>query len=115
MKTTNKNVSKRIRKDDTVLVIAGNSRGKSGKVMRILDEKVYISGVNLGKKHVKSTRTSKGGIVELERPIHISNVKVSVDGKPVKLRVRENDKGSRELFYHEGKKKTTYRPLSPVK
>ena len=105
----------RIRKDDNVLVIAGNSRGKTGKVLRVSGEKVVIQGINMRKKHVKPTRTAKGGIIDMEMPVHISNVKVCVNDKPVKLRVKENDKGSRELIYKEGSKEVVYRTLGPKK
>lgn len=106
----------KIRKDDTVIVIAGNSRGQSGKVLRINGERVYVQGVNQGKKHVKATRTSKGSIIEIERPIHVSNLKVcNAEGKPVKLRVKVSKDGHRELCYKEGSKSVTYRPLSRAK
>lgn len=104
---------KRIRKNDKVLVMSGNSRGKMGNVLRVNNDKVVIQGVNVRKKTVKPTRTSKGGIIELEMPIHISNVRVCADGdKPVKLRVKENAKGQRVLYYKEGSKEVEYRTLS---
>lgn len=103
--------SKRIRKDDNVLVTAGNSRGKTGKVLRVLGERVYIQGVNVRKKHVRATRIAKGGIVEMEMSIHVSNVKVCIGDKPVKLRVKENSSGQRELYYKDGQKEIVYRTL----
>ena len=103
---------RKIRKDDNVLVIAGNNRGQSGKVLKISGDKVYIQGVNLGKKHVKATRTSKGAIVEIERPIHISNLKVMVGDQPVKLRTRVSDEGLRELYYKSDKESIAYRTLN---
>lgn len=106
----------RIRKNDKVLVIAGNSRGKMGSVLRINNDKVIIQGVNIRKKTVKPTRTSKGGIVELEMPIHISNIRVCADGdKPVKLRIKENEKGQRVLYYKDGSNEVEYRTLSRKK
>lgn len=103
----------RIRKNDKVLVISGNSRGKSGNVLRIKNDRVVIQGVNVRKKTVKPTRTTKGGIVELEMPIHISNVRVCAEGdKPVKLRVKENAKGQRVLYYKNGSSEVEYRTLS---
>jgi large subunit ribosomal protein L24 len=65
------------RKDDEVYVLSGNSRGMTGKILRKLGDKVIVQGVNLRKKHVKPTRDQKGGIVTIERPIHISNVKLT--------------------------------------
>lgn len=103
---------KRIRKDDSVLVIAGNNRGQTGKVFKISGDKVYIQGVNLRKKHVKATRTSKGAIIEIERPIHISNLKVMVGDKPVKLKTRVNGEGLRELYYKTGEESIAYRTLN---
>lgn len=107
-------VRRKIRKGDKVLVISGNSRGKSGKVLRISGERVVIEGVNMRRKHVKPTRTSKGGIIDMEMPIHISNLQVCVEGdKPVKLRVKENKEGQRVLYFKDGSKEVDYRTLSP--
>lgn len=72
MKTDNKKTS--IRKDEEVFVRSGNFRGQTGKVMRVLGDKVVVQGINQRKKHVKPTRDQKGGIVTIEKPIHISNV-----------------------------------------
>ena len=66
-----------IRKEDSVKVIAGKDKGKTGKVLRILKkkQKLVIEGVNIYKKHEKpNPKNEKGGIVEKEFPIHISNV-----------------------------------------
>lgn len=65
-----------IKKGDQVIVIAGNSKGKTGEVMQVLKAKsrVIVSGLNLVKKHTKATQEEEGGIKEVEAPIHISNV-----------------------------------------
>ncbi len=77
-----------IKVGDKVTVITGSNKGKSGKVSKVLrnENRVIIEGVNLVKKHVKPGRTNEtGGILEVEAPIHISNVKlVSEDKKEVK-------------------------------
>jgi large subunit ribosomal protein L24 len=68
---------RRLRKDDTVMVMTGRERGKTGKVLRILAEKdrVIIERVNLVKRHTKPRGVqSPGGIVEKEASIHLSNV-----------------------------------------
>jgi large subunit ribosomal protein L24 len=68
---------RRLRKDDTVIVIAGRERGKTGKVLRVLPEKnrVLIERVNLVKRHVKPRGVQQpGGIQEKEASIHTSNV-----------------------------------------
>ena len=69
----------KIKVGDNVKVITGSNKGKEGKVLNVLrkDNRVVIDGVNIVKKHVKPNRTNEsGGILEIEAPIHISNVKV---------------------------------------
>ena len=66
-----------IRKNDNVVVISGNSRGKSGKVLKVYPEtrRIIVEGVNIMKRHTKpSQRNPQGGIVQREAPIHMSNV-----------------------------------------
>jgi len=67
----------KIKKNDMVLVIAGNARGKTGKVLKVFPDKdrVIVEGVNIIKRHTKpSQKNPHGGIVQKEAPIHISNV-----------------------------------------
>jgi len=67
----------RIRKNDTVLMIAGKDRGKKGKVRFAYpdDERLVVEGVNLIKKHVKAIRdVRQAGVIEREAPVDISNV-----------------------------------------
>jgi large subunit ribosomal protein L24 len=67
----------KIKKNDMVLVIAGNALGKTGKVLKVFPDKdkVIVEGVNIIKRHTKpSQRNPQGGIVQKEAPIHISNV-----------------------------------------
>ena len=67
----------KIRKGDTVKVIAGNDKGKTGKVLKTFPEsrRIIIEGVNLIKRHTRpSQRNRKGGIVEKEGSINVSNV-----------------------------------------
>ena len=66
----------RVRKDDTVLVIAGRERGKTGKVLRVLPEanRVVVERINLVKRHLKARGNQAGGIIEKEAPLHLSNV-----------------------------------------
>jgi large subunit ribosomal protein L24 len=70
----------KIKRGDTVKVIAGDDKGKSGKVLQVLPEtgRILVEGVNFVKKHMqKSEDNPQGGVVEREAPIAISNVKVS--------------------------------------
>ncbi len=68
-----------VHKNDMVLVISGNSRGKTGKVLRVLPDKqkVLVEGVNIRKKHTKpTTKMPAGGILEREMPVHSSSIMV---------------------------------------
>jgi large subunit ribosomal protein L24 len=104
--------SKKIRKGDKVIAIAGNDRGQTGTVLRVVGDKVIVQGLNVRKKHVKKQGNQKGSIIELEKPIHISNVKICVnDDKAVKLRVRTNDEGQRELYYKIDGQEVLYRSV----
>ena len=70
----------KIKVGDNVRVITGSNKGKEGKVIKVLrnENKVVIDGVNIVKKHLKPNRTNEtGGILEVEAPIHISNVKIA--------------------------------------
>lgn len=67
----------RIKKGDTALVIAGKNKGKSGRVLAVLPtkERVVVEGLNIVKKRMKpSKQYTRGGIIEKEAPIHISNI-----------------------------------------
>jgi large subunit ribosomal protein L24 len=70
----------RIKKGDTVEVIAGNDRGLRGEVMRLIpkQDRVVVSGVNIVNKHQRPMRAGRGevqpGIIEFEAPVHVSNV-----------------------------------------
>ena len=68
-----------VKKGDLVLVIAGKDRGKSGKVIKVMPKKeaVIVERLNMVKRHLRpSPTTGKGGIVEKEAPIHVSNVQI---------------------------------------
>jgi large subunit ribosomal protein L24 len=68
----------RIKKGDQVVVLSGKYRGRAGRVLRVYPKKdrVVVEGINMIKRHTRPTqRHPKGGIVEKEAPIHISNVK----------------------------------------
>jgi large subunit ribosomal protein L24 len=89
----------RIRKGDTVVVISGKDKGKTGKIMRVSpeDDRVLVQGINLVKRHTRPTpRNPSGGILEREQPIRACKV-MPVDpktGKGTRVRFRslENDK-----------------------
>lgn len=90
----------KVRKNDTVMVIAGRERGKTGKVMRVLPERgrILIERVNLVKRHSKARGPgSPGGIVEKEAPIDISNVMIMCDrcNAPVRAGIKVEGDGAR--------------------
>jgi len=74
-----KRVKTHVKKNDEVVVISGNHKGETGKVLQVFPEKeqVLVEGVRLIKKHARRTQDRpEGGIIEKEGPIHISNVKI---------------------------------------
>jgi large subunit ribosomal protein L24 len=87
----------RLRTGDTVVVIRGDDKGKRGKISRVIADRdlVVVEGVNSVKRHVKPTQQRAGGILEVEAPIHASNVQL-VDpngGKPTRVKYKtENGK-----------------------
>lgn len=90
------NMAQRVKKGDTVVVIAGADRGKTGQVKRVMpaDDRVVVEGINRVWKHVKpSQRFPQGGRIQKEAPIHISNVQ-PVDpktGKGTKVKFEDRD------------------------
>ncbi|HUH66284.1 MAG TPA: 50S ribosomal protein L24 [Syntrophales bacterium] len=68
--------AKKLKKGDTVKVIAGKEKGKTGKVLKIIGDKdqVVVEKLNIMKRHKRPDQKGKGGIVEKEGPINISNV-----------------------------------------
>ena len=83
----------KIKVGDNVRVITGSNKGKEGKVLKVLrnENRVLVDGVNIIKKHVKPNRTNEsGGILEVEAPIHLSNVKVL--GKETKKETKKEVK-----------------------
>ena len=89
----------RIRRDDTVRIIAGKDRGRTGRVLRVdpRHQRVYVEGANIVKRHQRPTTlrdtqrgsTVGGGVIEREGPIHISNVMLldPKSGDPTRVRV----------------------------
>jgi large subunit ribosomal protein L24 len=92
----------KVKKGDTVLVIAGKDRGAKGRVIAAYPklDKVLVEGVNRVKKHTRIRTTQRGaktgGIVTQEAPIHVSNVMVvDSDGKPTRVGYRLDDNGQK--------------------
>jgi large subunit ribosomal protein L24 len=100
--------SMRIARDDTVLVVAGKDKGKSGRVIRTEPgrRRVYVEGLNMVKRHqrprsVKDAQKGQtSGIIEKEGPINVSNVMLldPTDNKPTRVGVRVADDGTRQRY-----------------
>jgi large subunit ribosomal protein L24 len=99
----------RIRKGDHVIVIAGKNKGQRGDVLRVAGERVFVSNVNLVKRHTKPNPQAEqpGGIIEREASIHISNVM---------LFNHATNKGERVGFksLEDGRKVRVYRSTGEV-
>ena len=77
----------KVKVGDNVKILAGKDKGKEGRVIKTLkkENKVLVEGINMVKKHVKPNRMNEvGSIVDIEAPIHVSNVKVSETKKEAK-------------------------------
>jgi len=96
-----------IKKGDMVKIIAGDHKGATGRVLRVLPEKnkVVVQGHNIAKKHVRpSRRNPQGGRVSVEQPIHISNV-LPVNPKTSRasrVRYQPSEDGSKKLIALDG-------------
>lgn len=85
------------------MVIAGDSKGQQGRVL-VVDsekEKILVEGVNMVSKHTRPTnKTPKGGIIQKEAPIHISNLKViDSSGKPTRIGRKLDEKSNKTVRY----------------
>lgn len=85
-----------IKKGDTVKVIAGDDKGKTGKVLRVItaENRAVVEGLNIVTKHMKPTAQNTSGRIEkIEAPIHLSNLMVVVGGQPSRIGRKRNDDG----------------------
>ncbi len=89
-----------IKKGDTVIVLTGEDKGKSGKVLQMLrdEQRAIVEGVNIVTKSAKpSAKNPQGGFIKVEAPIHVSNLSL-VDpksGKPTRIAIRVNADGKK--------------------
>lgn len=86
-----------IRKNDTVKVIAGKDKGKSGRVLRVqpANGKVLVEHIGMIKKHLRADQQQKGGIAEKESPVNISNVQLVCKACGQPRRAASNEQGQR--------------------
>ena len=92
----------KIRTDDTVVVISGKDKGRTGKVIRTEPrrDRVYVEGVNMVKRHQRpmpGRPNAPVGVIEKEGPVHVSNVAVvdPKDSKPTRVGIRRDANGNR--------------------
>ena len=91
----------KITKGDSVQVITGNNKGKTGRVIKVFlsKDKILVEGINMIKKHSRPTQDNpQGGIIEKEAAIHISNVMLLADGKVTRVGYKVLDDGSKVKF-----------------
>ena len=96
-----------ITKGDTVEIIAGDNKGKTGKVIKVIPEKnrVIVEGLNMAYKHVRpSQKTPQGGRIRVEKPIHISNVLPvnSKTGKGTRVQFKVESNGQKKRIAVDG-------------
>jgi large subunit ribosomal protein L24 len=89
-----------VRKGDLVVVLTGKEKGKTGKVLRILNKKgrVVVEGLMMVKRHTKpSQQNQQGGIIEKEGSLHLSNVALwsAAEKRPIKVGKKQNDAGKK--------------------
>jgi len=91
----------RIRRDDTVVVVSGKDKGKTGKVLRVdrKRDKIFVAGVNMVKRHQRAEPGRPNlpvGVIEKEGGIHVSNVAIAEkDGSPSRVRIERREDGRR--------------------
>lgn len=108
---------KTIRKGDKVIGIAGDYKGHTGEVSKRIGDRIVVQGLNIQKKSVKKTQENpRGGFIELEKGIHVSNLKVlNSEEKPVKLKARKSESGHKELVYKQDDKHIVHRAVRKTK
>jgi len=91
-------MGRHIRRDDMVMVIAGDHKGRQGKVLAVYpdQDRVLVEGVNVKQRNVRpDQQNQRGGVVEKTLPIHMSNVQPVVNGRPTRVRFETRDDGSK--------------------
>ena len=95
---------KKLKKGDSIIVIAGKDKGKKGEILRVIEpDKLVVSSINLAKKHVKPNpnKGESGGIIEKEMPIHISNVMLlnPITNQKDKVGIKTLEDGTKVRFF----------------
>lgn len=108
--------SSTLSKDDQVVVITGNNRGKVGKVISVNNEYVVVEGVNVRKKHMKATQQNqKGKIIDFEAPIHCSNLMHYHEDRAVRVKTKVTKEGEKILYYLHNGEEVHYKTIKKAK
>ena len=105
--------TKWMRKGDKVVAIAGNYKGQVGTVLSIDEDMITVTGLNMKKKCIRKSQSHpQGAIIDVERPMHISNIApCSPTNKRIKLKKRVNKNGEKELYFIEDGKEVFHRNM----
>ncbi len=116
----------KFKKGNTVKVISGDDRGKSGEIIEIFKDRyrATVKGLNMVKKHTKPTKEKKGGIISVEQSIHLSNLLVEVANKKklgkkeetkASVKPKAKEKSSVKKVKKDSKKKEIKKNIKPIK
>jgi len=109
----------KLKREDTVMVMAGRDKGKTGRVLAVLpsDGKVLVEGINIAKRHTKpSDKNPRGGIIELTKPIDVSKVMV-LDPEtklPARIGYKFNADGTKERVFKVGAQRKAAKKAKPA-
>ena len=116
----------KFKKGNTVKVISGDDRGKSGEIIEIFKDRyrATVKGLNMVKKHTKPTKEKKGGIISVEQSIHLSNLLVEAADKKklgkkeetkASVKPKAKEKSSVKKVKKDSKKKDIKKNIKPIK
>ena len=116
----------KFKKGNTVKVISGDDRGKSGEIIEIFKDRyrATVKGLNMVKKHTKPTKEKKGGIISVEQSIHLSNLLVEVADKKklgkkeetkISVKPKSKEKPPTKKLKKDTKKKDVKKNIKPTK
>lgn len=92
----------KIKKGDTVVLLSGKDKGRSGTVLEMITktDRVLVQGLNMVKRHTRQSQTTEGGIISKEASVHISSVALAdpKDGKPTRVGIKVNGDGTKVRF-----------------
>ena len=88
----------KIRKGDSVVVLTGKDKGRTGEVIQVMpkENRALVRGINMVKRHQRQTQTQQAGIVNKEASIHLSNLAIAdSEGKPTRVGFKTNEDGTK--------------------